>query len=113
MEHVPNYCKAFGECARTLKPGGEMLFSAPFDANAALNRIRARLLADGTVEHILPPEYHGDPLNAEGCLCFQHFGWEMLQQVKQAGFARVWALLYHSRDYGYLGNEQIQFLVEK
>jgi hypothetical protein len=37
----------------------------------------------------------------------------MLQQVKQAGFARVWALLYHSRDYGYLGNEQIQFLVEK
>ena len=113
MEHVPNYCKAFGECARTLKPGGKMLFSAPFDANAVLNRIRARLLADGTVEHILPPEYHGDPLNAEGCLCFQHFGWEMLQQVKQAGFARVWALLYHSRDYGYLGNEQIQFLVEK
>ena len=61
----------------------------------------------------MSPEYHGDPLNAEGCLCFQHFGWEMLQQVKQAGFARVWALLYHSRDYGYLGNEQIQFLVEK
>ena len=70
MEHVPNYCKAFGECARTLKPGGKMLFSAPFDANAALNRIRARLLQMATVEHILPPECHGDPLNAEGCLAF-------------------------------------------
>jgi hypothetical protein len=71
------------------------------------------VLEDKTVEHLLPPEYHDDPLSGAGCLCFQTFGWEMLDQVKQAGFTKVWALLYYSIDFGYLGDEQIQFLAEK
>jgi hypothetical protein len=75
LEHIPDYRNAFAECARTLKPGGKMLFSVPFDANSAHNHIRAQFRKDGTIEHLLPPEYHDDPRNPEGCLCFQHFGW--------------------------------------
>ncbi len=30
LEHIPDYCAAFRECARTLKPHGKMLFSVPF-----------------------------------------------------------------------------------
>jgi hypothetical protein len=37
----------------------------------------------------------------------------MLEQLKQAGFSTVSALCYYSRDYGYLGGEQIQFIAEK
>jgi hypothetical protein len=30
----------------------------------------ARLKGDGTVEHLLPSENQGDPLNPSGALCF-------------------------------------------
>ena len=113
LEHIPDYRSAFAECSRTLKPTGKMLFSVPFDANSGCNQIRAQLRKDGTIEYLLPPEYHDDPRNPEGCLCFQHFGWEMLEEMKQAGFSSVWALSYYSREYGYLGDNQIQFLAEK
>jgi hypothetical protein len=113
LEHIPDYGRAIAECARTLRPGGRMLFSVPFDAGAAHNRIRTRVRAGGQIEHLLPPEYHGDPKGSKGSLCFQHFGWEMLQQMREAGFSSVSALCYYSREYGYLGGEQIQFLAEK
>lgn len=113
LEHIPNYCAAFAECARTLKPRGKMLLSVPFDVKARQNLIRARLHADGTIEDLLPPEYHSDPRDAGGSLCFQHFGWEMLDELKLAGFSSASALCYYSRDFGYFGGEQIQFLAEK
>jgi SAM-dependent methyltransferase len=113
LEHIPNYRAAVAECLRTLKRQGKMLFSVPFNARARQNVIRARLRADGTIEHLLPPEYHRDPRNSEGSLCFQHFGWEMFEQLKAAGFTTVSALCYYSRAFGYLGGEQIQFLAEK
>jgi hypothetical protein len=113
LEHIPDYYRAFAECARILKPAGKMLFSVPFDTRARHNRIRARMRADGTIEHLVPPEYHGHPKNSKGSLCFQHFGWEMFQHMTEVGFSSVSALYYYSREYGYLGGEQIQFLAEK
>jgi len=113
LEHIPNYGAAFAECVRTLRPSGKMLFSVPFDVKARQNLIRARLRADGTIEDLLPPEYHSDPRDSGGSLCFQHFGWEMFEQLKVAGFSTVSALCYYSRDFGYLGGEQLQFLAEK
>jgi len=85
FEHVPNFRQAFLECARILTSGGCMLFSAPFDPAEETNTIRARLQADGGIEHLLAPEYHGDPLNEAGILAFQHFGWEMVTQIREAG----------------------------
>jgi 2-polyprenyl-3-methyl-5-hydroxy-6-metoxy-1,4-benzoquinol methylase len=113
LEHIPNYFAAFKECVRTLRPRGKMLFSVPFDVKARQNLIRARLRADGTIEDLLPPEYHSDPRDSGGSLCFQHFGWEMFEQLKVAGFSTVSTLCYYSRDFGYLGGEQVQFLAEK
>ena len=113
LEHIPDYRAAIAECARILRSGGKMLFSVPFDLNAERNLVRARLGPEGTVEHLLPPEYHGDPLNSCGCLCYRHFGWELLTEVKHAGFSIVSAILYYSRDLGYLGYGQVQFLAVK
>lgn len=110
FEHIPTPRQAFTECARVLAPGGALLFSVPFLAHADANLIRARLGEDGAVEHLLEPEYHGDPVNEAGCLCFQHFGWQVLEQLRAAGFQRAEAIEYHAPRFGYLGGRQHVFL---
>lgn len=108
LEHIPDVEKALRECYRCLRPGGDLLLSVPFVVSAPETLVRARLDANGAVEHLLPPEYHGDPLSADGCLCFYHFGWDLLDRLRASGFARAQVLLYWSRELGYLGGEQLQ-----
>jgi len=114
FEHVPDYEKGFAECFRCLKPGGALLFSVPFNAVEPNTTVRAQLNSDGTITHILPPEYHGDPLNTEGCLCFYYFGWDVLASARAVGFQNVSALFFWAREYGYIGNrDQYIFLAQK
>jgi SAM-dependent methyltransferase len=112
LEHVPDYKVAFTECYRCLEPGGMLLFSVPF--NGATTVMRARIGMDGKIEHILPPEYHGDPLKNAGCLCFYHFGWDMLDSLREIGFQTAEAIVYYSEELGYVGmGEQMIFAATK
>ncbi len=104
MEHIPDFHKAVSQCARVLKPGGKLLLSVPFHGGPR-HLYRARAGDDGTIEYLLPPEYHGDPLNRQGCLCFHHFGWDLLDFLRSAGFSRATAFLIWSRELGYLAAE--------
>lgn len=114
LEHIPDYKKAISESFRVLKKDGKFLFTVPFNRNSRKNIIRAKLNEDGSINHILPPEYHGDPLNrTQGCLCYYHFGWEILDDLKEAGYNNAFALFTYSKEYGYLGGEQIFFIAEK
>ncbi|MBF0564175.1 MAG: class I SAM-dependent methyltransferase [Nitrospirae bacterium] len=113
FEHIPDYKKALKQCFRCLKPNAVLLFSIPFAHMAQRNIIRSYVSENGEVKHILPPEYHGDPLSFDGCLCFYHFGWEILTELNTIGFKDAKALLYWSREYGYLGGEQIIFTASK
>lgn len=113
FEHIPAYQKAFQECFRCLRSRGHLLFSVPFLRNAPQTLIRARVLPDGKIEHVLPAEYHGNPINEQGSLCFYHFGWDMLDTLREIGFTDVAALLYWAQEFGYLGGEQIVFLASK
>jgi hypothetical protein len=89
-----------------------MMWSVPFIPTSSENSIRAKV-EDGKITHMQPPEYHGDPLSESGVLCFQHFGWEMLDQVRDAGFRDAYALCYQSREFGYLGGESYMFVATK
>jgi SAM-dependent methyltransferase len=113
MEHVPNFTDGFLECLRCLKPGGAMLFSVPFDRGQAMNLVRARIGRDGEVEHLLPPEFHCDPMNRKGCLSFYTFGWELLDILKAIGFQNPSGLLFWSQPFGYLDHESVLFMAHK
>jgi hypothetical protein len=108
FEHVPDYKRAFAEAFRVLKAQGKMMWTVPFSPLKRTNTVRATV-RDGMICHLLPPEYHGDPLSDQGVLCFQYFGWEMLEQMKEAGFKDAYAICYESKEFGYLGGEQFMF----
>ena len=74
LEHVPDALAAFQESARVLRPGGSHLFTVP--NNNALT-IRRASIECGEVVHHCAPEYHDDPLNAEGILAYWSFGPDM------------------------------------
>ena len=106
LEHVPNFKKAFQELYRCTKPEGMVLITVPFAQDLYEHRIRAIVNESGKIEHLLPPEYHGDPVNQEeGILCYQHFGWKMLDELKQAGFKKTSTLFTWSLYHGILGKE--------
>ena len=113
FEHIPEFLQAFKECHRLLKEGGRILFTVPFVKNSARNVTRAVVRFDGQIEHILPPEYHGDPLKQEGCLAFRHFGWEMLDHLRDAGFNDVAAYSVWSDVLGNIGEEMLMFVAAR
>ncbi len=112
LEHVPDYKIAFSECGRILKKGGRLLWSVPFSPDTLRNIVCAEVI-NGKIHHHQPPQYHGDPLSNEGILCFTIFGWEMLEQFREAGFSDAYAIAYHSLEFGYLGGTQFLFVAKK
>jgi SAM-dependent methyltransferase len=113
FEHIPSYKDAITEIYRTLKPHGFFLGSFPFDINSPDNLIKAKIDEKGNIIHLTEPEYHGDPVNEKGILCYTVFGWEMLDEFRRAGFRDVYVILIWSGTYGYLGGEQIFFVAKK
>ena len=89
LEHVYDTGTALRECARVLRRGGTMLFTVPFAIDGHASVLRGRPLHDGGIEHIEPPEYHGDGVRHGGIYTFHTFGWDLLDRIREAGFARV------------------------
>lgn len=112
FEHIYEYKLAFQECYRVLKPGACLILTVPFDVNSAQNIERAVVGKNGDIEHLLPAEYHGDPLSKNGILCFRSFGWQIIQDLKDSGFKQASALIFNSIELGYYTN-QIIFYCEK
>ncbi|HRQ65125.1 MAG TPA: methyltransferase domain-containing protein [Xanthomonadaceae bacterium] len=104
LEHVPDYRRALKEFARCIRHGGTLLLSAPFDMQSPHIERRARVGADGTIEHLTTPQYHGDPMNPDlGVLCYHTFGWSLLDELREVGFEDVRLLMVWSPERGYLG----------
>ena len=101
LEHVYDTGLALGECARVLRKGGAMLFTAPFFVNRAVSTLRGRPLPNGDIEHIESPEYHGDGVRHGGIYTFHNFGWSFFNSLRDAGFSRVEIGLYHAPDEGF------------
>jgi glycosyltransferase involved in cell wall biosynthesis len=109
FEHVRDPQAAFRESARVLCAGGTLLFSVPFNPSTDRSIIRAVGNIDGTVRQLLPAVYHGNPLSPHGSLVFTDFGWDMLEMVRESGFASARAELWLDPEMGHVGPPQIVF----
>ena len=112
LEHVARPMRCLSEMHRVLAVGGILLVTIPFCATHDENVERARI-ENGRVVHVLPPEYHGNPVDPKGSLVFTDFGWKVLDQMRTAGFDDVEVVLYWSLVYGHLGGPLPLFRARK
>lgn len=84
MEHIFHPAKAFQEIARTIKPGGAHIFTVPLVNKMKPSRLRATVAADGTIEHIETPMYHGNPINPQGSLVTMDWGYDIVKYIFDA-----------------------------
>ena len=104
LEHVPDYQSALSEFARVLRKDGVLILTAPFVSQLKTTLVRARLTPEGDIEHLMPAEYHGDPLGEDGILCFYHFGWDLLDHARNAGFSKAYMVLPWAPSLGLVDN---------
>ena len=103
LEHVNNPMKALQEKARVLRDGGELFMTVPFSIHADKNVVRARFTESGELEHLLPKVFHGNPMSSEGSLVFTDFGWELLDNIRTAGFSSVSIKVHNSIVHMHIG----------
>ena len=109
FEHTTEYVKAFEEAFRVLKPGGRLLFTVPFDGNAAHTAVRAERGENGVV--CTEEEwYHASPIpSLPPLLVCQIFGWDILDQLKKCGFQDACGKIYYGLREGYMGYLPLYF----
>lgn len=85
MEHVLDPQQVFREIARTLRPGGAHVFTVPLvRRGVSRSQRRAARRSDGTIEYLLPPEYHGNPVSDDGALVTMDWGFDICQAIHEA-----------------------------
>jgi len=114
LEHVNEHGAALAQMCRVLVPGGTAIVTIPFSEGRDVTQRRARIEADGSLTHLLPPEYHGNPLDEGGSLVFSDFGWDVLDCARKAGFSQAFVRGYWSFRYGHMGGGlQMLFILRR
>lgn len=101
LEHVSSIDDALREMYRVLKPGGSHIGTVPCLFEQQDSVVRARLV-NGDLVHLLEPEYHGDPVRAEGVLVFEVPGWDILDRARAVGFSDAHMKFILSTEHGCL-----------
>ena len=81
FEHIFDTDAAFREVQRTLRAGGAHLLTTPLVRAEAASRRRADRGPDG-VRHLEPPEFHGNPMSADGSLVTWDWGYDIVDQIR-------------------------------
>lgn len=83
FEHVLDPARGFSEIARTLKPGGAHVFTAPWYYWKP-TLVRAKRDESGQIVHLEKPDYHGNPIDASGSLVVTEWGTDFCEFMDRA-----------------------------
>ena len=70
------------------------------------------LLEDGSIEYLEPPEYHGNPIDAEGSLVTWKYGYDIVDIIKEATGLETSIVLLDDMTLGIKG-EYLEVLVTR
>lgn len=74
LEHVNHPGDCFAEMERTLRPGGQMIFTTPIYEDKLATERRGYYDAENTAHFLFEPEYHGNPIDETGAPVTFHYG---------------------------------------
>lgn len=83
FEHIFDIDAALLEIARILRPGGAHIFTTPLVNKTQPTEARALRAKDGTIKHLAPAEYHGNPVDSEGSLVTWRFGFDLAARIME------------------------------
>ena len=96
LEHVFNPDRAIAEIHRVLKPGGAHVFTAPKHKGLLETVKRAAPRSDGSIEHLRPEEYHGNPIGDNKALVTYDYGYDFEQLLSR--WAGTSVEVFHTLD---------------
>jgi SAM-dependent methyltransferase len=112
MEHVYDPGKAFSEIARTLKSGGAHIFTVPIVNKFNKTEIWAKKGSDGKPVFLKNPEYHFNPVDPLGSPVTMHWGYDIVDFIKETSGLETTVEYIDNLDYG-IRAEFIEVLISK
>jgi SAM-dependent methyltransferase len=112
FEHLFNPAAAFREIARTLRPSGAHVFTTPLVRKNEPTRFCASLAPDGTVIHLVEPEYHGNPISSEGSLVTVNWGYDITNFIFETSGLFTEMVLLDIPEYG-IRAEYLEVLITR
>jgi SAM-dependent methyltransferase len=112
MEHIYNPEKAFKEIARTLKNGGAHIFTVPIINKHKPTEVWAVKGEDSQPVFLKIPEWHGNPVDVKGSAVTMHWGFDIVDYIKEKSALETVIEYIDNLYYGIRG-EFIEVLVSK
>lgn len=102
FEHVIDIEVALAQIARVLVPDGLHVWTTPRYQDRERSASRVTRTTTG-LDHLVPPEYHLDPVDAGGALVTFDWGLDLAERVEAASGMATAAFHIESRRHGLLG----------
>jgi SAM-dependent methyltransferase len=77
MEHVFDPAEAYRQIWRTLRRGGFYIHTTPIFKDRVSTVCRAERLPGGSIRHLLPAQYHANPIEDSGSLVTFDYGYDL------------------------------------
>lgn len=68
-----------------------------------LNSFRRAILHPDGIEHLHPPEYHGNPVDPEGVLVTFHYGYDLPELIHRWAGLNTMVCRFHDHHIGVIG----------